>query len=62
MLPFLFLFGLYSAYGNLEGYEFILPSLLFYSVFLELKNHLEDYWSDITSGVKTSAVLFVKKS
>lgn len=57
----LFLFGLFSAYGSIEGYEFILPSLFFYSVFLELRNHIEDYWSDITSGVKTSAVLFGKK-
>jgi len=59
VLPFLF--GIYSSHGSIEGYEFILPSLFFYSAFLELRNHLEDYSSDVASGLKTSAVLLGKK-
>jgi|Deesub1362A_J573_1020465.scaffolds.fasta_scaffold00680_13 4-hydroxybenzoate polyprenyltransferase len=68
---FLFLFGLFSSNSSgsisagIDGYGNYIPlifSLFFYSCFLELRNHIGDYASDLTSGTRTSVVLLKEKN
>ena len=58
----LFLFGLFSSNGNAGSFTPLVFSIFFYSCFLELRNHIEDYESDLISNTTTSAVLLGKRS
>ncbi|RLI74801.1 4-hydroxybenzoate polyprenyltransferase [Archaeoglobales archaeon] len=60
VLPFLF--GLYSSNGSIDSYYTLLGSLFFYSCFLEMRNHIGDYSSDLTSNTITSAVVLGKQN
>ncbi len=60
VLPFLF--GLYSSNGSIDNYYPLLGSLFFYSCFLEMRNHIRDYSSDLTSNTITSAIVLGKRN
>jgi 4-hydroxybenzoate polyprenyltransferase len=56
-----FLFGLYASNGAVLTHIPVLFSLFFYSCFLELRNHIEDYENDLMTDTVTSAVRFGKE-
>jgi len=58
----LFLFGLFSSNGNADSFIPLVFSIFFCSCFLELRNHIEDYESDLISNTTTSAVLLGKRT
>ncbi|USS40416.1 UbiA family prenyltransferase [Thermococcus aggregans] len=54
---------IYGAYfdGNISRYEVLIGLALFlYSMAMELRNHLEDYESDLKAGLKTTPILIGK--
>ncbi|ADB58765.1 UbiA prenyltransferase family protein [Archaeoglobus profundus] len=58
----LFLFGLFSSNGDVGKFVPLALSIFFYSCFLELRNHIEDYESDLASNTTTSAVWLGKET
>ena len=50
----LYLYGAFSS-GNINVQEtFLALSISLYSIILELRNHLEDYWADLNSETRTT--------
>ncbi len=60
MMPFIY--GAYSD-GVLSRYELAISlAILIYSFALELRNHLEDYESDLAAGLRTTPILIGRET